>query len=175
MMSSKVEPSKITVCFYRGGAWSLSSLAVRADTRRPGQTFSDVPSHCAIVIGGALYEVIASGWHCRLAVPSDYEWCVIMHGLNAAVAVEACNSYKPVRYGWWVDALIALARFIPNRWLAGTRGAHKNICSAFLKFVLEKCGWDCPHWLRVQFAPESPNDIWYALRPPVSYIDLGAK
>lgn len=151
------------IAFYKGSG--LAGLAVRLDTRRPGQAFADVPAHCAVIIDGTLYEMIFSGWHCRPAVPADYAWSVEMTGLDEAAGEKYALFFSNARYGLWVDLLIGLCRFVPNRWLSCTRGAQKNICSAFAKGTLERSRWACPHWLAQQYAPESPNDIWFAVGP----------
>ena len=155
----------IYVCFYRGTPLSLASIAVRLDTRRPGQPFADVPCHVAIVIGETLYEMVSGGWRTRPAQSSDLIWSVEVPGADEDKATATAKSWKGARYGWWVDALIGLSRFIPSRWLSTTRGAQKHICSAFVKFVLEQSSWGCPHWLAGQDVPECPNDLWFALRP----------
>ena len=153
----------IYVCFYKG--YSLAALAVRLDTQRPKQAFRDVPAHCALVVGETLYEVVSLGWKARPALPSDLVWGMEMPGLGEDKAKAAAELWRGAKYGWWVDLLIALSRFIPSRWLSTTRGAQKYICSAFVKAVLEAAGWNCPHWLAEQYVPESPNDLWFALRP----------
>ena len=151
------------VAFYRGSG--LAGLAVRLDTRRPGQSLADTPAHCAVIIDTTLYELILSGWHSRPAEPADYAWSEEISEENAGKALEAAVYFRTARYGLWVDLLIGLCRYVPNRWLSCTRGAQKNICSAFVKTVLEASGWKCPRWLAQQYAPESPNDLWWALRP----------
>ena len=153
------------IAFYHGSG--LSGFAVRFDTRRPGQAFSDVPAHCALIVSGVLYEMILTGWHTRPAVAADYAWSVEVSGVDEAAAVVAAAHYQYLRYGLWVDMLIGLCRYIPNRWLSCTRGMQKCICSAFVKAVLEAAGWHCPHWLACQYAPESPNDLWFAVRKVV--------
>ena len=153
------------VCFYKG--CSLPALVVRYDTRRPEQSFSDVPGHCAIIIGETLYEMISTGWNARIALPEDRMWSVDLQELDEVSAKITALSWRRTRYGWWVDALIGLSRVIPARWLLTTRGVQKPICSAFVKRVLEAAGWNCPHWLAGQFVPESPNDLWWAVRPKV--------
>lgn len=154
----------IYACFYHGG-FSLAALAVRLDTQRPGQSFADCPAHTSIIINETLYEMVSSGWHSRPALPSDLVWSVELSGIDEAKALAAALCFRRVRYGWWVDLLIGLCRYVPNRWLSCTRGAQKPICSAFVKSVLEAAGWNCPRWLAGQYAPESPNDLWFALRP----------
>ena len=154
----------INACFYHGG-FSLPALAVRLDTQRQGQPLQDVPAHCALIINETLYEMVSSGWHSRPALPSDLVWSVELSGIDEAKALAAAESWRGARYGWWVDVLIAFSRFIPSRWLSTTRGAQKYICSAFVKYVLEQSCWLCPHWLAEQYVPESPNDLWFALRP----------
>ena len=153
----------VYTCFYRGD-FSLAALVVRLDTRRPGQPFADVPGHMAIVIGATLYEMVSGGWHSRPALPSDMVWSIEVLGLDEAVATATALSWRGTRYGWWVDALIGLSRFVPARWMSSSRGAKKHICSAFVKFILEQSGWPCPHWLAGQDVPECPNDLWFALR-----------
>lgn len=151
----------LQVCFYRGSG--LSALAVRMDTRRPEQSSSDVPAHCAVSINGILYEMISGGWHARYTTADDLAWSVEV-SVQETIAFRAAESWRGAHYGWWVIMLIAIARFFPNRYLSRTRGAQKHICSAFVKSVLEQGGWDCPHWLSEQYAPESPNDLWFALK-----------
>ena len=153
------------LAFYHGAG--LSGLAVRLDTRRPGQSLSDVPAHTALIIGETLYEMILPGWHSRPAEIADYAWSVEITGLDEAAALAAANFFKRARYGLWVDLLIGLCRYVPNRWLSCTRGMQKCICSAFAKAVLESAGWHCPYWLAHQYAPESPNDLWFAVRPNI--------
>ena len=110
--------------------------------------------------------MVSSGWHSRPALPSDLVWSVELTGLDEGKALSAATAmyYRHARYGWWVDLMIGLSRFVPNRWLSSTRGAQKRICSAFVKSVLEAADWPCPHWLAEQYAPESPNDLWFALK-----------
>ena len=154
----------IYTCFYRGD-FSLAALVVRLDTRRPGQPFADTPYHTSIVIDETLYEMVGGGWHSRPVQPSDLVWSVELSGIDKAKALAAALSWRGTRYGWWVDGLIGLSRFIPDRWLVSTKGANKHICSAFVKYVLEQSSWYCPHWLAGQDVPECPNDLWFALRP----------
>ena len=142
----------------------IAALAVRLDTQRPNQPFADVPAHTSLVIGETLYEMVSSGWHSRPALPSDLVWSVEITGLDEEKALAAAESWRGARYGWWVDLLIGLSRFVPDKWLSTTRGAQKYICSAFVKTVLQASCWPCPHWLAGQYAPESPNDLWFALR-----------
>ena len=151
------------VCFYKGRG--IAALAVRLDTQRPGQAFADVPAHTSLVIGETLYEMVSSGWHSRPALPSDLVWSVELTGLDEEKALAAALLWRGARYGWWVDLLIGLSRFVPDKWLSTTRGAQKYICSAFVKTVLQSSCWKCPHWLAGQYAPESPNDLWFAVRP----------
>ena len=151
------------IAFYHGSG--LLGLAVRIDTRRPGQAYADVPAHCAVIFSdGTLCEMIFTGWHSRIAEPSDYAWSVEVTGIDEALARTAATHFTQAEYGLWVDILIGLCRYVPNRWLSCTRGMVKHICSAFVKTVLEASGWHCPHWLAAQYAPESPNDLWFALR-----------
>lgn len=164
-----------TVCFYRGT--SLPCLAVRWDTRRPGQSWGDVPSHCAIAFPECpgpeqngypwmLYEYVAGGWQGRAPNAADWEWCVDVPLSDLSAAARFATGCAGGRYNWGEIALIALYRLLPDRWLSRWHVRQANICSAFARDVLRAGGWASPGWLARQYCPASPNDLWIALKPP---------
>lgn len=153
------------VCFYKGVG--LAALAVRLDTRRPGQPLSRVPAHVAVVIDGMLYQFISTGWQSRPATSSDYAWSVPVTLPNGAAALAFAESCRGERYDWLTIALVLLSRFVPDRWLKFSRRRQKRVCSWFVKAALEHGGWDCPHWLRAQYDPETPNDLTFATANPL--------
>lgn len=154
------------VCFYRGSPYSLAALAVRIDTRRPGQRLADVPAHVAVALDGTLYQFISTGWQSRPATAADYAWSVPVTLLDGAAALVFAEGCRGERYDWLTIALVFLSRFVPDRWLRFSRRRQKRVCSWFVKADLERGGWGCPHWLRAQYQPESPNDLTFALRLP---------
>jgi hypothetical protein len=161
-MDNNMKPGAVTVCFYRGTGpfcW-----AVRADTRRPGQAWKDVPAHCSVAIDGVLYEFISSGYHCRYAVPADYAWSYAVPVPDIDAAERFALSERGDKYGFSTDALIVLSRLVPDRWLSFSRLRDKRICSWFAREVLMQGGWRCPYWLIEQYEPETPNDILFAVR-----------
>ena len=166
----------IHVYFTHGTGFG--AFVVRVDTQRPGQPWEDVPAHCGIILSpdispepgnplGVVYEMISTGWHTRAATKKDFAWSVEMPGLDEAKARSFAVSSQRARYCWLTILLIAAARCVPDRWFSCTMQMQKNICSAFAKTVLEASRWKCPRWLAQQYAPESPNDLWWALRPRV--------
>ncbi len=170
-----IQPGVAVVCFYRGRAWY--DLLTRAVCRRKGQALSDVPSHVAVVLADVdlpdrirplLYEMTGAGWHSRPAVPADYAWSVQVSLADARGSEEAALSCRYIRYAWGTDALIGLhdisPRLLPAPWLRWARKGKARICSVFVKAVLEAGGASLPHWLRAQYVPCSPNDIWLALK-----------
>lgn len=156
------------VCFFSGD--SLPCLAVRADTRRPGQAFADVPSHCAVVLGtnaedGWLYEFIAGGFHTRAAAPADFLWSVNVPLTDFAAAQTGAFAARESPYDWNAIAEIAAARIVPDRWLSLDTLKGHHICSCFAVYdVLLPGGWAAPGWLTRQFVPVSPNDVWWAVK-----------
>jgi hypothetical protein len=161
-MDNNMKPGTVTVCLYRGVGpicWT-----VRADTRRPGQAWEDVPSHVAVVIDGVLYEFISSGYHCRYAVPADYAWSYAVPAPDIDAGEQFALNEQGDKYDFVTDALIVLSRFVPDRWLSFSRLRDKRICSWFALRVLIEGGWKCPHWLNEQYMPECPNDVLFAVR-----------
>ncbi len=165
-------------CFYRGT--SFSGLLVRAVTRRKGQAFSDVPSHCAVILPtlgytgldyGFLYEYISTGWHKRPGMADDFRWFYRVPQPSMTAAITRAETDRG-RYRWWVDGAIGIARWIPNRWYLRwpklSHLAYRHICSLFVKGVLGAGGWDCPDWLYRQDCPASPNDMLFAVRETLS-------
>ena len=165
-------PGVVTVCFYKGH--DPASLLVRADTRRPGQAWSDVPSHCAVALPvpewplGWLYEYVSTGYHCRLATAEDLVWSYAVPVPDSIGAHVAAMS-DAGRYDWGEIALFVLARLVPDRWIPALEKATgwklpNHICSLFARSVLMAGGWPCPPWLAEQDCPASPNDLLFAVR-----------
>ena len=164
--------------FFTHGS-GFGAFVVRVDTLRPGQDWEDVPAHCGIILSpdvspdlgnplGTVYEMISTGWHTRPATQEDFAWSVEMIGLDEAMARTYAVTSQRNRYCWLTIALIAAARCVPDRWLSCTMQMHKNICSWYVKQYLLTCGWPCPHWLAEQYVPETPNDLWFAVRPQMA-------
>ncbi len=166
MADTTAAAGKATVCFYRGN--SLSSLVVRWDTQRPGQSLADVPAHTAIVltVGGVqmLYEFVSTGFSSRLAIMSDFAWSETVDLLNQPQAVSFAWGCRGERYGWLTILDIALARLVPDRWLAFYKRRCKRICSLFVLQCLGAGGWDAPTWADRQYTIMSPNDVLWALK-----------
>jgi len=169
------QPGVAVVCFYRGRAWY--DLLTRAVCRRKGQALSDVPSHVAVILAAVdppewprpwLYEMTGAGWHSRRDMADDYWWRVRVPLADARGAEEAALSCRYIRYAWGTDALIGLHDIspclLPAPWLRWARKGKARICSVFVKAVLEAGGAFLPYWLRAQYVPCSPNDIWLALK-----------
>ncbi len=163
-------------CFYRGK--SSIDLLVRAVTRRKGQAFADVPSHCAVVLpspyqgrgfntASTLFEYVSTGWHSRMPDTGDIAWSYEVPLVNMDAAIKRAETDRG-RYRWWVDGAIGIARWIPNRWYLRwpklSHLAYRHICSLFLKDVLRDGNWPCPDWLLVQECPASPCDLLFAVR-----------
>jgi len=173
-LADAAQPGVAVVCFYRGRAWY--DLLTRAVCRRKGQALSDVPSHVAVILTAVdppewprpwLYEMTGAGWHSRPAVPADYAWSVQVSLYDVQGATDAALSCRAMGYDWGTDALIGLhdisPRLLPAPWLRWARKGKARICSVFVKAVLEAGGASLPHWLRAQYVPCSPNDLWRAL------------
>lgn len=159
--------TEVTVCFYRG--ISLPCLAVRLDTRRPGQPLADVPAHCAVVLqepggGHLLHEFVSSGYRSRPTTAADFAWSRPVDLPYAGAALVFAGRCRGQRYGWCTIAMIALSRVLRSRLFRGTRPVPQHTCSWMVKAVLEAGGASLPYWLRAQYVPCSPNEIWLALR-----------
>jgi hypothetical protein len=163
-------PDSVTVCFYRGGAWNLFDLLVRWATRRKGQAWADVPCHCALIIPtpfgrrGWLYEMISAGFHQRPGMIDDFENVYQVEVSDMGALKTFLSSQAGCRYGWLTILEIALCRICPQKWFKSTRGQKQQDCSWLVKAALEAGGWDCPHWLRRQYEPPSPNDLLFAVQ-----------
>lgn len=165
-------PGTVTVCFYKH--LDPASLLVRLDTRRPGQPFADVPSHCAVVFSvpecryGLLFEYISTGFHWRYAVADDLLWSYAVPVPDMARAVAVAQSGQG-SYDWAEIALFVLARLVPDRWIPVIERATgwtlpNHICSLFARSVLMGGGWAAPAWLTGSDCPPSPNDMLIAVR-----------
>ena len=152
----------VTVTFYRGR--TLPALLVRWWSRRRGQAFSDVPSHCALILGGKLFEFVASGYSVRDAAPADSAWT----GTVCVPSIEALGSAVigclHERYDWAAIALDFAERLLPpSIKVPHFAYSHKYDCSRAVYGWLRAGGWDAPGWIRQLAVPLSPNDLLKAL------------
>ncbi len=167
--SNAPETGAATVLFYANPG--LVTAAVQWDTQRPGQARSSVPSHCAIMLpttaGPVVFEMIATGYHCRPATLDDlaYPWAVSVYLPDMGGALALARACAGARYSWAEIALIALYRLLPDRWLSRIHVRQAHICSVFVRDVLWAGGWLEPGWLEWQFCPVTPNDVLRALKP----------
>lgn len=162
----------VLVAFYRGV--SLPALAVRLWTRRTGQRFADVPSHCAVIIvppagdislGGAatLYEFVSTGFIVRCAAPADLSAAVLVSLPDPAGAWAAARAGAGLRYDWAAIALDCLYKPLPARWRVRLGYGRRYDCAEFALRVLARGGWAYPLWLHQSVVPVSPNDLLRAL------------
>lgn len=164
--SAPVATDDAVICFYHGD--SLPCLAVRWDTRRAGQKWNDVPAHCAVILptqaGPVLFEMIATGYHCRPSVAADYAWARAIRLPKLPNTLTEARRARGVRYSWATIALIALYRLLPDRWLSWIKMRDEHICSVYGRDVLAAGGWKQPGWLARQYCPCTPNDLWHAVQ-----------
>lgn len=109
--------------------------------------------------------MIASGFHARAAVSADYAWAVNVTLPNFAAAQAGAFSLREQPYDWECISEIAVARVVPDRWLACDHLKAHHICSCFVVYdVLIPGGWAAPGYVTKQYVPISPNDVWFALQ-----------
>lgn len=160
------------VCFYKGVG--LAALAVRLDTRRPGQKLSDVPAHVAVALDGVLYQFISTGWQSRPATAADYAWSVPVTLTGGAGALAFAEGCRGERYDWLDIMAVAVSKLVPDKWLACQEVEKKHVCSDFVRGVLTTGGWPQPAYLAKQYVPISPNDLMLALRTHLATQVLAA-
>ena len=153
----------VTVAFFRSEIWY--TRIIKWGTRRPGQSMSAVPTHCALITDdGILHEMVATGYNCRVATTEDYVWVYTVLIGNPEALIRFLANLKGTRYGFLTILEIALCRICPNKWFRYTRAQKQQDCSWLVKAALEEGTWPCPIWLRSQYQPVSPNDLLFALK-----------
>jgi len=167
----------VLVALYRGV--SLPALAVRLWTRRTGQRFADVPSHCAVIIlpnalnnalnsalnagNAVLYEFVSAGFVVRSAGALDVMGAVLVSLPDPAGAWAAARAGAGLRYDWAAIALDCLYKPLPARWRVRLGYGRRYTCAEFALRVLARGGWVYPLWLHQIAVPVSPNDLLRAL------------
>lgn len=139
-------------------------MAVRLDTRRPGQKLATVPAHVAIALDGTLYQFISTGWQSRPMAAADYAWSVPVTLPNGAAALAFAQGCRGERYDWLDIMAVAVSKFVPDKWLACQKVEKKHVCSDFVRGVLTAGGWLQPVYLARQYVPTSPNDLTFAVQ-----------
>lgn len=163
----------VSAVFYRGS--SIVDLCVRAVCRRPGQAFSDVPSHCGLIVPDqndtlTLYDMTACGWCKRQPNASDLIWTYSVDLPNIKECRVWCEN-NGGRYRWWVDGVVGLMALKLVRWrrvgpfIQGhLHLAYRHICSLDAGRALLAGKWQAPEWFLQQLQPWSPNDLLFAVR-----------
>jgi hypothetical protein len=159
------------------------ALAVREETRRPGQAWDTVPSHCAALVTDPfgrdwIYEFLVTGWNKR-CVDSRDTWRVeVPDGNNggdmrsAWAFAQGCNGG---RYDWDAVFCSYLNEHLPPGLRITDNFPHEKDCSRFVPAVLLAYGTPLPPAL-VQDCP-SPNDLLQALggMSPIGEVSTGVK
>ena len=152
-------------CFYAND--EPLSLAIREETRRPGQPWEQVPSHCAALFARPdgsewVYEFVVTGFNCRRAHARDAWRVPITLSADNELTAYTFAANSQGKYDW--DAVFGWLvndHLPPGLRVCDTFPTHKD-CSRYLCAVLLAGGLALPPAL-VEDCP-SPNDVLYALR-----------
>ncbi len=155
--------NEVAVLFYYDK--SIPAIITRKTTQRPGQLFSDVPSHVAIYNKETelVYEFVSSGCQSRNETVLDLNE-VFVDLTTPEKATDFLKSCLGIRYGWATIVDVAFCKLLPDRYLSWYKRKAKHICSWLIVATLRRGGYKIPKYVDNQIQPMTPNDVKFMLQ-----------